>query len=163
MHVHYCRTQVHYWKDYNFNTTIPNDAIRGGTDTKGYPTYIGQFPISNPHRIAADVVSGIIDRNLTFSYGVHNSEVTVSFENNKILCTTSARFFWSTTFIPNCQLVEGGSNYSQPLYIGRANHKGQNITGSFSMDDSILRVPVFEEAKANIREYVSFEILQYCS
>lgn len=37
----------YYWRDYN--GTIPNDAIEGGTDENGDVTYIGQtfFPVEN--------------------------------------------------------------------------------------------------------------------
>ncbi|KAF2885971.1 hypothetical protein ILUMI_20202, partial [Ignelater luminosus] len=35
-------TEGHYWRDYKTNSAIPRDALPGGTNANGNPTYIGQ-------------------------------------------------------------------------------------------------------------------------
>jgi len=163
-----------YWKDYH--RSIPSDAIPAGIDGSGTPTYIGQFPVSKlPLDQTADTVLATIGKYERRAYGAYNtSKVLFSTDNVKILCVNGINqdsnrpiTFWSNTFISSCNLVQGGSsNISEALYIGRANYKGQNVTGSFSKDEAVLNVAwvttKFGEEKASVVQFLSFEMLYSC-
>lgn len=43
----------YYWREYN--GIIPNDAIPGGFDSAGNPTYIGQIPYRGPRLLPATI------------------------------------------------------------------------------------------------------------
>jgi len=161
-----------YWKDYY--GSISSDAIPAGIDKFGNPTYIGQFPISKlPLDQTADTVLATISKSDGRAYGVYKLKVLFSRENVKILCSNGINrnsnrpdMLWSNTFMSDCNLVQGGSssNTSIPLYIGRTNYKGQNVTGTFWKDEAVLNVPWvtsnFEEA--SVFQSNSFEMLYSC-
>ncbi|KAF2897898.1 hypothetical protein ILUMI_08277, partial [Ignelater luminosus] len=150
----------YYWRDYT--GIIPPDAIEGGTDESGSPTYIGQVYIKEYELLPAIITRGC-KTVITTAYG----EERTSDKNTKILCARDKRKFeWvptkseETHLMTNRHFVIGGTEIGHNLNIGRINHGGRLLTGkifSYPLPNRGLAVPY--EGKPIV--YQSYEILTY--
>uniref|UniRef100_A0A1Y1MK88 Uncharacterized protein n=1 Tax=Photinus pyralis TaxID=7054 RepID=A0A1Y1MK88_PHOPY len=150
----------YYWRDYVGE--IPYDAVPGGIDKSGQPTYIGQAYIKGFELLPATITAG----STTAMASAYNIAMPVN-KNIKILCSNQLdKFSWLVTkseeahLITNCHLVIGGSEVDEIVHIGRVNHHGQTVIGKvFSYR------PVFKGLwiphDGHELNFASYEILTY--
>ncbi|KAK4877867.1 hypothetical protein RN001_010373 [Aquatica leii] len=120
-------TLGYYWKEYFGD--IPHDAVKGGTDKNGNPTYIGQVYSKEYELLPATIYYGC----LTATASAYNKRLEFA-KNIKILCShDQSTVSWvatkneETPLLTNCHLVVGGSEVGQTLNIGRVNHNGRTV------------------------------------
>ncbi|KAK5646301.1 hypothetical protein RI129_004765 [Pyrocoelia pectoralis] len=150
----------YYWRDYVGE--IPYDAVPGGKDKSGLPTFIGQAYIKGFELLPATINAG----SPTAIASAYNIMMPVN-KNIKILCSNELeKFSWLVTkseeahLITNCHLVVGGSEVDQTLHIGRVNHDGQTVIGkvfSYRPGGKGLWIPY----GGHEIHYTSYEILTY--
>lgn len=154
------QTTDYYWRDYV--GIIPNDAVQGGTDKAGNPTYVGQAYIRNFELLPVTIFPGCMFANTT----AHGAEITTD-KNIKILCAKDLENFeWvitkneETHLLINCHLVMGGSEIGHTLNIGRVKHDGRIVIGkifSYPLENRGLAIPY--NGKPIV--FLSYEILTY--
>ncbi|KAF2883236.1 hypothetical protein ILUMI_22941 [Ignelater luminosus] len=150
----------YYWREYN--GIIPSDAIPGGFDSAGNPTYIGQIPYRGPRLLPATINK---DCNTAYST-VYGREVTAD-THVKILCSKNQdRYSWIPTryedlhLLTTCQLVVGGMEKENTLYIGRIYHDRKTRIGKV-YDSHTSREGLLVPYKGKEIEFMSFEVLAY--
>lgn len=155
-----------YWRQ--FNSTIPSDAVKGGTDVNGNATYIGTA-LFLPH----GNLPGNIFINDKFVYGFAALSELKTDVNVKILCAppNATQPIWKKINIDeleaaslNCVFVEGGNELGATLYIGRASVKGQYIIGKVFPKSFIYGgLDVWsKDERCPYRGLRDFEILTVC-
>ncbi|KAF2897474.1 hypothetical protein ILUMI_08704 [Ignelater luminosus] len=151
----------YYWRDYV--GIIPEDAVEGGTDESGAPTYVGQTYIREYGLLPAIVFRGCRTVNTTAQ-----DKAVTSDTNIKILCGKyKTRFQWVPTrdedlhLLTGRHFIVGGSEVGQALYIGRVNYDNRVIIGKFFMNPPLskfgLAIP-YQGKPVNVH---SFEVLTY--
>ncbi|KAF5289368.1 hypothetical protein FQR65_LT11879 [Abscondita terminalis] len=150
----------YYWRDYVGH--IPPDAVEGGLDKSGNPTYIGQVYTKQYELLPATIYSGCPFA-VASAYN-HRFEVD---KNIKILCSNEQdKLAWvltkneETHLLFNCHMVIGGFEVGQTLNIGRVNHGGHTIIGkvfSYPLGNRGLWIP----NNAHEANFLQYEILTY--
>ncbi|KAF2896632.1 hypothetical protein ILUMI_09543, partial [Ignelater luminosus] len=114
----------YYWRDYV--GVIPEDAIQGGTDDYGNPTYVGQAYFEKFELLPVIIYVGCKSANAT----AYANEITTD-KNIKILCGKyKENFEWVATkneethLLTNRILIVGGYEVGQTLHIGRVQYSG---------------------------------------
>ncbi|KAJ3659097.1 hypothetical protein Zmor_010804 [Zophobas morio] len=160
-----CLNQTHstpdyYWREYTGQ--IPEDAVEGGKDLRGNPTYIGQAFVLHHGILIGTIYPG--QKTLTTSKeGIHVTSV-----GNKILCSHHKHNFeWvpgqaSTLHITtiNKHLVPGGIEWGKVLNIGRIKYQGELIVGKVC-SGTIGRAKLYFPYKNEEIDVSSYEILTY--
>ncbi|KAK5641556.1 hypothetical protein RI129_010103 [Pyrocoelia pectoralis] len=124
------------WRE--FYGEVPPDAVPGGQDRAGNPTYIGQVYGKDLELLPATIVRGSPIVTTTRTASAMQSD-----KNVKILCSNEQhKFKWIPTkygdvhMLSNCHLVNGGYEVEHFLHIGRVNHQAEVIIGKvFSYRD----------------------------
>ncbi|XP_031346799.1 uncharacterized protein LOC116173450 isoform X2 [Photinus pyralis] len=130
--------QGYYWREFS-NGHIPSDAVVGGRDRAGNPTYIGQLYGLDFELLPATIIRGSPNATSTR----HVSAIQTD-KNIKILCSYEPhKFRWIPTIageaykLANCHLVNGGSEVNVSLHIGRVNYQSEVIIGKVFSELSI--------------------------
>uniref|UniRef100_A0A1Y1MBW1 Uncharacterized protein n=1 Tax=Photinus pyralis TaxID=7054 RepID=A0A1Y1MBW1_PHOPY len=154
----------YYWRDYDASS-IPCDAIQGGTDSYGHYTYIGLIALSDPGSLdLPDMVSATIYKGDKYAYSAYHSRLFKSDRGVKILCSADSKNVrWSKSLGNGCTLVRGSytANYTN-YYIGRTIYNGKNVTGRFSTEELTLYVPWTPEP-LRLKTFKEYEMLMYCN
>ncbi|KAF5271203.1 hypothetical protein FQA39_LY08210 [Lamprigera yunnana] len=122
-----------YWRD--FEGTVPNDAIPGGSTESNKTTYIGQAVYYN------NLILGEIYNNKL--YVSKYSQLISITENIKILCTTHPRRFeWRQVndIIDFRRLTKENMifiemNKYEKFYLGRAHFRNHAVVGVIRLND----------------------------
>ncbi|KAF2897472.1 hypothetical protein ILUMI_08702 [Ignelater luminosus] len=150
----------YYWREYV--GIIPEDAVEGGTDQSGNPTYVGQAYFDHIGLLPA-IIFPACRKAYTTAYF---SELTTD-KNIKILCSKhKENLEWiqtkseETHLLTDRGLVVGGYEVGQTLNIGRLLYDGRVIIGkvfSHPLANKGLWIP-YNERPMNFQSY---EILTY--
>ncbi|KAF5287607.1 hypothetical protein FQA39_LY15810 [Lamprigera yunnana] len=150
----------YYWRDYYGK--IPSDAVQGGLDKQGNPTYIGQVYIKGFELLPATIYKES-KKAVTSAYNIR-MEVD---KDIKILCSDEKEGFeWRATkneethLMVNCHLVVGGSEVGQTLNIGRVNSDGETIIGKV-FSHPLLNRGLWVPQKSGAAHFLTYEILTY--
>ncbi|KAK4873274.1 hypothetical protein RN001_015303 [Aquatica leii] len=150
-----------YWRD--FDGTVPDDALPGGTDLNGKPIYIGQ--VYAYYLIPAKIYKN--DKRAYYEYGGEELNVT---ENIKILCTQHPDdFYWIPTdndrikSIANVTLVLGGYEPGCSTYIGRTRKYGEVLVGKALADNHPDNAGLHITQRGKKFRATSFEVLSFDS
>jgi len=148
----------YYWRDYTGE--IPDDALSGGTNSKGHTTYIGQTLHLNliiPAKIDPD------DKQVTYEWGYKEYQAE---QNIKILCTQHPeQFEWVSTgnrqinTIRNKTFVIAGYEPGIKSLIGRKQLGNELVIGKvvFTQGQSTLNT-----SKDGVgTQHGEFEVLCY--
>ncbi|KAB0795852.1 hypothetical protein PPYR_07641 [Photinus pyralis] len=131
----YFQPSGYYWREFS-NGQIPSDAVAGGRDRAGNPTYIGQVYGLDLELLPATIIRGSPNATSTR----HVSAIQTD-KNIKILCSNEQhKFRWIPTTVgetyklANCHLVNGGSEVNYFLHIGRVYYQSEVIIGKVNTD-----------------------------
>ncbi|KAB0793156.1 hypothetical protein PPYR_12776 [Photinus pyralis] len=115
----------YYWRDYDASS-IPCDAIQGGTDSYGHYTYIGLIALSDPGSLdLPDMVSATIYKGDKYAYSAYHSRLFKSDRGVKILCSADSKNVrWSKSLGNGCTLVRGSYRYSK---LHKLLHRSHNL------------------------------------
>ncbi|EFA02201.1 hypothetical protein TcasGA2_TC007858 [Tribolium castaneum] len=150
----------YYWRDYHGK--IPADAIVGGRDSRGYPTYIGQAFVRCHGILIGQIYPG--QKTITTSKeGIHVTDVY-----NRILCSGhKENFSWvpgnaATLHLTtiNKHLVSGGTEWGKVLNIGRVKYQGELIVGKVC-SGTIGKAKLYFPYKGEEIESDTYEVLAY--
>ncbi|KAF2897470.1 hypothetical protein ILUMI_08700 [Ignelater luminosus] len=151
----------YYWKDYV--GVIPVDAVEGGTDKYGIPTYVGQAYTKEYELLPGVITSGC--KTVTTTSGT--KEITID-KNIKILCAGDTRKFeWIPTkkedlqLLTDRHLVVGGSEVEQTVYIGRVRYDNRVIIGKFFTNAPLSSFGIAIPYEGKPMNFDSFEVLTY--
>jgi hypothetical protein len=150
----------YYWRDYYGK--IPDDAVEGGKDIRGNPTYIGQAFVLHHGILIGQIYPGQISLT-TSKEGIHVTNVY-----NKILCSPKQdNFVWvpgnsATLHLTtiNKHLVPGGMEWGKVLNIGRVKYQGELIIGKVC-SGTIGKAKLYFPYKGAEITVSSYEILTY--
>ncbi|KAK4877868.1 hypothetical protein RN001_010374 [Aquatica leii] len=155
------KTFDYYWRDYFGN--IPYDAVQGGIDKNGNPSYIGQvYSKNHASLLPATIYSGCLSARAS----VNGAPIELD-DSIKILCSNKKnKLAWiptqnnKTSLLINCHLVVGGFESEHILNIGRVTHNGQVVIGkvfSYPLWNSGLWIP----DNNSTTNFLVYEILTY--
>ncbi|XP_044271138.1 uncharacterized protein LOC123015468 [Tribolium madens] len=161
-----CRANIpntivdYYWRDYT--GVVPPDAIIGGNDINGRPTYIGQGFYSKAGLLPGTIYPGKSEIKLPYN-GLVLSTIGV-----KILCSGNPNnFSWERAESTSLHvttigkhLVIGGFEDGKYINIGRAMYQGELIVGKvLGFDPEKARLCFIHEEKEIVVN--SYQILVY--
>ncbi|KAF5272679.1 hypothetical protein FQA39_LY07706 [Lamprigera yunnana] len=144
-----------YWRTWNVNEEIPDDAVPGGIDKHGYKTYIAKTIYPE----VGIIVPGKAVAEEHKMYFESDSLEHVSTQDIDILCSlNSYRFRWVNTklgdtvesVVKDLVLVIGGHNRPSPVAIGKKTVGKVVHIGKVSIDDKtgkFLRIRMTEDGK----------------
>ncbi|KAF2887736.1 hypothetical protein ILUMI_18437 [Ignelater luminosus] len=151
----------YYWKEYI--GIIPQDAVEGGTDAVGNPTYVGQAYIQKYELLPGFITIGC----KTLTTVAYALELTPN-ENVKILCARDKRKFeWVPTkkedlhMLIGRHFVVGGSEVGKTLYIGRVHYENRIIVGKFFNSVPLVNYGLAIPYQGKPVNFNSFEVLTY--
>ncbi|KAL3250382.1 hypothetical protein MRX96_055524 [Rhipicephalus microplus] len=104
---------------------LPENAVPGGDDVRGDVTYVGRATY------AGEVIPGKVVPFHRFCYVAHGGAEHM-FRDYQVLVSNGAPLAWlpeSNGAVPSGALQGGKSHDGEPLYIGRAKHKGMLTIG----------------------------------
>jgi len=151
----------YYWKEYD--GLIPEDAVPGGHDKSGNPTYIGQVLYTKQ----SDLLPATIYSGCKSALATEGGKQWQSDKNVKILCSKYLnKLKWvviknGEAHLPtNCHLVKGGFEINQ-LYIGRVHYNDQTIIGKVFLDHPSYRGLWVPNDEGGDTRFLTYQILTY--
>jgi len=150
----------YYWREYR--GIIPHDALPGGKDEAGLPTYIGQALVYPFGLLPASIYYG--NTTAVASAGL---KIYYSDRNVKILCSGSPeKFQWieitkdKIDLITDCDLILGGVDNGHQENIGRVNYEGEIRIGK------VIRKPLTHDGvwvygNGTESKFTRYEVLAY--
>ncbi|KAF5303167.1 hypothetical protein FQA39_LY10080 [Lamprigera yunnana] len=148
----------YYWKE--FFGTIPLDAVQGGVDEDGDPTYIGQAYLQEFGLLPGSLYKGC-PKILTSAYDkdiIRDNYIKILCSNDKYLLKWTPTKQGEHHKLTNCHLVIGGLEVGLTVNIARTRFNGETIIGKAFQDDannSGLWIP------GSRTRFTSYEILTY--
>ncbi|XP_023036986.1 uncharacterized protein LOC111519609 [Drosophila willistoni] len=123
------------WVSSSVNSSVPDNAVRGGFDNDGTPIYVGrcsykgnQLPVKViPSKRAASIsLNGKVHKITKYELLVGNSFAWAPCDNGRI---------------PSKAVTTGNTRDGEPLYIGRGFHANSLIVGKVHPSHGCLYVP----------------------
>ncbi|KAJ3617368.1 hypothetical protein MTP99_007097 [Tenebrio molitor] len=150
----------YYWRDYY--GTIPDDAVPAGKDSHGHPLYVGLVYIRGFELLPATIFpKQEIARTTAYAHVLNTNQ------HVKILCSPHQEAFEWTSIqsqdlhqYVNRNLIPGGSEVGENLYIGRVYRNNEVIVGKIFKHERANRGIWFPLGNGPSNS-LTYEILSY--
>ncbi|XP_037529439.1 natterin-1 [Rhipicephalus sanguineus] len=130
---------------------LPENAVPGGDDIGGEVTYVGRATYAD------EVIPGKMVPSRGFCYVPHG-KAEHKFRDCQVLVSNGAPLAWlpeSKGAVPSGAIQGGKTDKGEPLYIGRARHKGMLTIGKVQPSEGCLYV-----ANDHLEHvYIEYEVL----